>query len=75
MPSHPKACEEGDGELEDEGCDVTREGDKAEVDHLFSENKLIENLIQHPLQGKVQSAAKAIAEQLSAHKLAEHRVK
>ena len=68
---HPEACEEGDGKLEHEGCDVGREGDETKVEHLRTEDEMVENIIQHPFQHEVQATAGAIAEQLQAHELAE----
>ena len=46
---HPEACEEGDGELEYESCDVGREGDEAEVKDLAFKDEMVENIVQHPL--------------------------
>ena len=71
---HPEAREERDGELEDEGRDVGRESDEAKVEDLFAKDKMIEHVIQHPLQDQIQAAAGAIAEQLEAHYLAERRI-
>ena len=51
-----------------------REGNETEVEHLRMENKMIENIVQHPLQHKIHSAASCITEQLEAHHLAERRI-
>ena len=74
MSRHPETCQEGDGELEHEGCDMGREGDEAKVEDLSMEYKMVENIVQHPFQNQVQTAAGRIAEQLEAHHLAEWRI-
>ena len=71
---HPKACQESDGELENEGSNVRREGDETKVEDLFAKDKIIENIVQHPLQNQIQAAASRITEQLKAHHLAERRI-
>ena len=71
MPCHPEAREEGDGELEHEGCNVGRESDETEVEHLSTENEMIEHIIEHPFQNQVEPTASRIAEQFEAHHLAE----
>lgn len=71
---HPKAREEGDGELEHEGRDVGREGNETEVKYLLVEDVIIKDIVQHPLQNKVQATASRIAEQFEAHYLAEWRI-
>ncbi len=72
---HPEACEEGDGELEHEGCNVRCKGDKTEVKHLSVKHIVVENIIQHPFQSQIHAATSRIAEQLKVHKFAERRVK
>lgn len=74
MTCHPKACEEGDGELEDESRNVGRESDEAEIENLFVEDEMVENVIEHPLQNKVHAATSRITEQFEAHHLAEWRI-
>ena len=74
MARHPETRQEGDGELEHKGRDVGREGDEAKVENLTFENKMVENIVQHPFQNKVQATAGRIAEQLKAHHLAEWRI-
>ena len=71
MARHPETRQEGDGELEHEGRDMGSEGNEAKVEHLLVEDKMVENIVQHPLQNKVQATASRIAEQLEAHYLAE----
>ena len=71
---HPKTRQEGDGELEHEGRDMGREGNEAEVEDLLVEDEMVKNIVQHPFQNKVQTAAGRIAEQLKAQKLAERRI-
>ena len=71
---HPEAREEGDGELEHEGRDVGREGHKAQVEDVTFKDKMIEHVVEHPLQDQVQATAGAVAEQLEAHHLAERRI-
>jgi len=71
---HPEARKEGDGELEHEGGDVRRESDETEVDDLFVEDEMVENIVQHPLQSQVQASAGCITEQLKAHHLAERGI-
>ena len=74
MSRHPETRQEGDGELEHEGCDMGRECDEAKVEDLSMEYKMVENIVQHPFQNKVQTTAGRIAEQLEAHHLAERRI-
>ena len=74
MSRHPETCQEGDGELEHEGCDMGRESDEAKVEDLSMKYKMVENIVQHPFQNKVQAAAGRITEQLKAHHLAERRI-
>ena len=50
MTRHPEAREEGDGELEDKSSDVGRKSDETEVEHLGTEDEMVENIVQHPLQ-------------------------
>ena len=80
MSRHPEAREESDGELEHEGRNVGREGQVgnmlieykiAEVEHLSMEDKMVEDIVQHPLQNQIESATSRITEQLKAHELAE----
>lgn len=71
MSRHPETCQEGDGELEHEGCDMGRKGNEAKVEDLTFEDEMIENIVQHPFQNKVQATAGRIAEQLEAHHLSE----
>ena len=54
---HPKTRQESNGELEHEGRDVGRECDETKVKDLTFENEMIENIVQHPLQHKIHSAA------------------
>ena len=74
MACHPESCEEGDGKLEDKSCNVRRESDETQVKDLAFEDKMIEDIIQHPLQNQVESAAGRITEQFEAHELAERRI-
>ena len=74
MACHPKTRQEGDGKLEHEGRDMGREGNEAEVENLLVEDEMVKNIVQHPFQNKVQTAAGRIAEQLKAQKLAERRI-
>lgn len=74
MTRHPKACEESDGELEDESRNVGRESDEAEIENLLVEDEMVENIVQHPFQNEVQAATGRIAEQLEAHHFAERRI-
>ena len=74
MSRHPETRQEGDGELEHEGRDMGRECDEAKVEDLSMEYKMVENIVQHPLQDEVQATACRIAEQLEAHHLAERRI-
>ena len=74
MPCHPETSQEGNGELEHEGCDVGRECDEAEVKDLAFEDEMIEHIIQHPLQNEVQAATSRITEQPEAHELTERRI-
>ena len=71
---HPETRKESDGELEHEGRNVGRKGNKAEVKHLSVEDEMVENIIQHPLQNKVHTTAGRIAEQLEAYDFAERRI-
>ena len=71
---HPKACEEGNGELEHEGRDVGRESNETKVDYLLVEDVIIKDIVQHPLQHEIQAAAGRIAEQFEAHYFAERRI-
>ena len=50
MASHPETRQESDGKLEHEGGNMRRESDETEVEHLRMENKMIENIVQHPFQ-------------------------
>ena len=74
MSRHPKAREEGDGELENESCYVRREGHETKVENLTFEDEVIEHIIQHPLQHQVHAATSRIAEQLEGHHLVEWRI-
>ena len=74
MACHPKTRQESDGKLEHEGRDMGREGNEAEVEDLLVEDEMVKNIVQHPFQNKVQTAAGRIAEQLKAQKLAERRI-
>ena len=74
MARHPETRQESDGELEHEGCNVRRKGNEAKVEDLSMEYKMVENIVQHPFQNQVQTAAGRIAEQLEAHHLAEWRI-
>ena len=74
MTYHPKACEEGDGELEHKGCDMGCEGNETKVEDLTFEDEMIENIVQHPLQNKIHAATGRITEQFEAHHLAEGRI-
>ena len=74
MSRHPKACKEGNGELEHEGRNMGRESNKTEVKDLAFEDEMIEHIVQQPLQHKVQAAASRITEQLKAHELAKGRI-
>ena len=75
MACHPKACEEGNGKLEHEGRDVGREGHKTKVEDLTFKDKMVENVVEHPLQNQIQAAASRISEQLKTHHFAERRIK
>lgn len=74
MARHPKTRQESDGELEHKGRDMGRKGNEAQVEDLAMEYKMVENIVQHPFQNKVQATASRIAEQLKAHHLAEWRI-
>ena len=74
MPCHPEACEESDGELEDESRNVGRESDEAEIENLLVEDEMVKDVIEHPLQNKVHAATSRITEQLEAHHFAERRI-
>ena len=70
MARHPETREESNRELEHEGRNVGRECDETEVKDLTFEDEMIENIVQHPLQHKIHSAACRVTEQLKAHHLA-----
>ena len=74
MSRHPKACEEGNGELEHEGRDVGRESNETKVDYLLVEDVIIKDIVQHPLQHEVQATAGRITEQFETHHFAERRI-
>lgn len=71
---HPKTRQESNRELEHEGRNVGRECDETEVKDLTFEDEMIENIVQHPLQHKIHSAACRVTEQLKAHHLAKRRI-
>ena len=50
MSRHPETRQEGDGELEHEGCYVRRKSNEAKVENLTFEDEMIENIVQHPFQ-------------------------
>ena len=62
MARHPETRQEGDGELEHEGCDMGRESDEAKVEDLTFEDEMIKNIVQHPFQNKVQATACRVTE-------------
>ena len=68
---HPKTRQESNGKLEHKGRDVGRKGDEAKVEDPTSEDEMIENIVQHPLQHKIHSAASRVMEDLKVHHLAE----
>ncbi len=74
MTRHPETCQESNGKLEHEGRDMGREGNETKVEDLAFEDKMIENIVQHPLQHKIHSAASRITKQFTAHHLAERRI-
>ena len=71
---HPETRQESDGELEHKGRDMGRKGNEAKVENLTFEDEMVENIVQHPFQNKVQATAGRITEQLEAHHLAERRI-
>ena len=75
MARHPEAREEGDRELEYKSRDVGGEGNEAEVEYLSTENEMVENIVQHPLQNEIQATAGRITEQFEAHQFAERWIK
>ena len=74
MACHPETRQESDGELENEGRNMGRESDEAQVDHLTMKQEMVENVIQHPLQSQIQAAATRITKQLKAYHFAEWRI-
>ena len=74
MACHPEPRQEGDGKLEHKGRDVGRESNEAKVEDLTFKDKMVENVVEHPLQSQVQAAASRITEKLKAHHLAERRI-
>ena len=74
MPRHPETCQEGDGKLEDEGGNMRREGDKAQVEHPATEHEVIKHIIEHPFQRQVQAATEAVTEQVQGYDLPEWRI-
>lgn len=74
MARHPETRQEGDGELEHEGCNMGRKGNEAKVENLTFEDEMVENIVQHPFQNEVQATTSRITEQLEAHHLAERRI-
>ena len=74
MTRHPETSEEGDGKLEHESGNMRRESDEAKVEDLSMEYKMVENIVQHPFQNKVQATAGRVTEQFEAHHLAERRI-
>lgn len=71
MTRHPETRKESDGELKHEGGDMGRESDETKFDDLGVKDEMVENIVQHPFQNKVQATASRIAEQFKAHELAE----
>ena len=71
MACHPETRQESDGKLEHKGRDMRCESYETEVKDLAFENEVIENIVQHPFQHKIHSAASRIAEQFKAHHLVE----
>jgi hypothetical protein len=80
---HPETREEGEGKLEDEGCNMGRESQKGdasvenkmtEIEYLSPEDEVVENIVEHPLQDQIHSSAGTVAEQLKAHHLAERGI-
>ena len=74
MPCHPETRQEGNGKLEDKGCNMRSKSYETEVKDLALEDEMIENIIQHPLQNQVQAAASRVTEQLKAHEFSEWRI-
>ncbi len=62
----PKACEEGDGEDNAQRGYVGRKGDKAEVEHLVTQEEVVDQEIEYPVEHHVACAADAIAEKFDA---------
>ena len=75
MACHPETCQESDGKPEDKGRNVRREGHETKIEDLAFENEMIQHIIQHPIQSKVESAAWRVTEQFEAHHFAERRIK
>ena len=71
---HPETSEEGDGKLENEGCNMAFEGNETQVTYLGLENEMVKQVIQHPLQNKIQTATSCIAEQFETYHLTERRI-
>ena len=50
MSCHPETRQESDRKLEYKGGDMRCESYETEVEHLRMENKMVENIVQNPLQ-------------------------
>lgn len=74
MACHPETCQESDGKPEDKGRNMRCEGHETKVENLAFENEMIQHIIQHPIQSKVEATASRVTEQFKVEKLAEGRI-
>lgn len=69
-----KSRHKNNGKFNGKRGNVRSQHDKAEVKHLFLQNKLKDDEIQNPVENKIGSACYAIAEKLGRHVTAKRRV-
>ncbi len=60
----PKTGKEGYWEYHTQGCDMWRYHNKAEVDELFADNIVVDDVVPHSIEQSGRSTARQIAKNL-----------
>ena len=70
----PKARDESDRPFQHQGRDVRRKGHKAQIPNVASENEMINEVIQNPVDDEIKSAHESVTEEQETEIALERRI-
>ena len=70
----PKARDESNGPFQHQSRDVRRKGQKSQIPDVASENEMINEIIQNPVNDEIEAAHESVTEEQEAEIALERRI-